>query len=313
MSCEPEPERDGGSAAQSVKMLRAVLDGDTYEAVAARFGVSRTAVERRIKAVAVYLSQVSDIDGLNEDGAAFVRRLRLHREAVLDALEGFDPRKPIGQRSNRVLSVEEIHQAAKRIKGRSQQPWHDLSLFYLLFATGARPLEIARLEVRDYLNPDGSVRRASEMRAEVAIIHKARPLYFVSGRLDEALATYLNERLHHRQGLGESQAYRGLDPSSRLLLSATGEGFKITPYGEPGQRRFLCRPILETYRKLFRYAELKDVTALSVRRTVATRLYERGADEDAVGLILGISERSAVRELLALQKPSIEQLLDDLV
>lgn len=70
---------------------------------------------------------------------------------------------------------------------------------------------------------------------------------------------------------------------------------------------------LETYRKLFRYAEMKGVTALSVRRTVVARLYERGADEDDVGLILGISERSAVRELLARHKPTIEQLLDELV
>ena len=75
----------------------------------------------------------------------------------------------------------------------------------------------------------------------------------------------------------------------------------------------MCRPILETYRKLFRYAEMKGVTALSVRRTVVARLYERGADEDDVGLILGISERSAVRELLARHKPTIEQLLDELV
>lgn len=313
MSCDSEPEGEDDTAAQSVRMLKDVIEGETYETVAARFGISRTAVERRIKAVAVHLSQVADIDGLNEDGAAFVRRLRLHRDAILDALEGFDPKRPLGPRSNRIVSVEEIHRGARLIKGRSQQPWHDVALFYLLFATGARPLEIARLEVRDYLNADGSVRRASEIRAEVAIIHKARPLFFASSRLDEALTAYLQERLVGRLGLGPDNSYRGLDPFSRLLLSSTGEGFKITPYGEPGQRRFLCRPILETYRKLFRYADMKDVTALSVRRTVASRLYERGADEDAVGLILGISERSAVRELLARNKPSMEQLLKELV
>lgn len=209
--------------------------------------------------------------------------------------------------------MDEIIQAGKRIKGRSNRAWHDLSLFYLLFATGARPLEIARLEVRDYLNSDGSVRRHSQMRAEVAITGKARPLHFASTRLDESLSNYLEERLRLGLGLGRDGAYRGLDPDSRLFLSTAGEGFKITPYGAPGQRRFLCRPILETYRKLFRYAEMKGVTALSVRRTVVARLYERGADEDDVGLILGISERSAVRELLARHKPTIEQLLDELV
>lgn len=65
MSCVPELEPDGSTVAQSIRMLKEVIDGDTYETVAARFGVSRTAVERRIKAIAVQLSQVADIDGLD--------------------------------------------------------------------------------------------------------------------------------------------------------------------------------------------------------------------------------------------------------
>ncbi|CAH0353455.1 site-specific integrase [Aquabacterium sp. CECT 9606] len=313
MSCEENSEADRDTVSQSIQMFKAVVNGETYEAVAERFSISRTAVERRIKAIAVKLSQVADIDGLNEDGAAFVRRLRLHRDAIMLALAHFDPRRIAGSQVLRIVSLEEIALAGRRIKARSGRPWHDLALFYLIFATGARPLEIARLEVRDYLNPDGSVRRASEMRAEVAITGKARPLYFVSTRLDEALGFYLDERLKDRFGIGDAKAYRGLDPASRLFMSVTGDGFKITRYGNADQRRFLCRPILETYRKLFRYGDLRGVTALAVRRSVVARLYERGADEDAVGLILGISERSAVRELLARPKPTAEQLLSDLV
>lgn len=47
-----EINRHHENALQSVEMLRAVVrDGETYEAVAMRFSVSRTAVERRIKSV----------------------------------------------------------------------------------------------------------------------------------------------------------------------------------------------------------------------------------------------------------------------
>jgi len=133
------------NALQSVEMLRAVVGGETYEAVAARFGVSRTAVERRIKSVAVQLTQVVGVDGLKEEGAAFVRRLRLHREAILVALEGFEPQPPVGARPARVLAAAEVTQGAVRIKGRTSRTWHDLALYYMLFATGLRPLEIARL------------------------------------------------------------------------------------------------------------------------------------------------------------------------
>lgn len=301
------------NALQSVEMLRAVVIGKTYEAVAVHFGVSRTAVERRIKSVAVQLTKVVGVAGLKEEGAAFVRRLRLHRDAILVALENFEPLPPISVRSARVLSSTEVAQGAVRIKGRSHRTWHDLALYYVLFVTGLRPLEIARLEVRDYLNADGSVCRESELRAEAAINGKRRPLYFSSSRLDDALGAYFKERLNCAHGLGEPDCYRGLNPGSRLFLSSAGEAYTISANGWPGQNRYVCRTLLEIYRKLFRYAELKGLSAQSARLTVISRMYERGADEDQVGTILGIGERSAVRELLPRPKPTLAELLDELV
>lgn len=302
------------NALQSVEMLRAVIDGETYEAVAMRFGVSRTAVERRIKSVAVQLTQVVGVDGLKEEGAAFVRRLRLHRDAILVALEGFEPQLSASGRPARVVSPQEVTQGAVRIKGRTSRTWHDLALYYMLFGTGLRPLEIARLEVRDYLHADGSVCRESELRAEAAINGKLRPLYFSSSRLDDALAVYFRERSDSGHGLGEPERYRGLDPGSRLFLSPSGEPYKIAPNnGAPGQNRYVCRALLEIYRKLFRYADLKGLSAQSARLTVMSRMYERGADEDQVGAILGIGERSAVRELLPRPRPTLAELLDELI
>lgn len=315
-----ESERSGdvsgvsASWKASVMMLRSVLDGATYDCVAAQHGVTRTAVERRIKTVAVHLARTSGIEGLNQDGAAFVRRLRRHRVDLEAALESLlDAPVQAKERSTRVLSDEEIAAGATRIRGRSHQPLEDLALYYMLFAIGARPLEIARLEVRDYLDSSGDVRRDSVLREEVAITCRARPLYFRSKRLDDALGDYLADRLRRGRALGVESQYRGLDPHSRLFLSASGQGFEITPYGREGQRRFRCRGIQETYRKLFRYAELKDVTALTARYTVADRLYSRGADESQLGLLLGIAERSAVRDQFPRRLPTLDALTLDLV
>lgn len=297
----------------SVDMLIAIVNGQTYESVALKFGVTRTAVERRIKDVAVALSKTAQVDGLNEEGAAFVRRLRLHREAILAALPGFERAARRSARANRIPSQQEIQQAGRRIKARSSRPAHDLALFYLLFATGARPLEIARLEVGDYLHADGGVRRVSEIRDEVSISGRRRDVYFSSARLNEAMELYLQERVARGLGMGTPGQFRGLDPQSRLFLSGRGEGFKVTPYGAEGQRRFLCRPILETFSKLFRYGGLQDVSALSARRALAMRLVERGADESQIGNLLGISDRGAVRELLGQHRPALVQLMDDLL
>lgn len=312
MSEADEQGEDGHLAAQAVLMLRAVVEGETYSAVAARYGVTRTAVERRVKAVALELVQSIGIDGLNDQGISFAKRLRQHRDAILAALDGFVPSEPYGPREVRIVSAVELTRALALIKLRSRRPWHDQALLHILFVTGARALEVARLEVRDYLLPDGSVRCESLMRAEAAINGKVRPLYFQSTVLDGLLAGYLQERLEQRLGLGDSDRYRGLDPCSRLFLSATGEGFDITSYGAGARKRHLCRGILEAYRKLFRQGELPGVTSLSARHTVAARLYERGADEDQVGQLLGIGQRSAVRELMRRRKPTMLELVREL-
>lgn len=217
------------------------------------------------------------------------------------------------ERSVRILSADEIAAGALRIRDRSHQPLEDLALYYMLFATGARPLEIARLEVQDYLDAAGGVRRVSAIRAEVAITSRARPLHFQSARLDDAMDAYLAERIRSEAGLGVEEKYRGLSPRSRLFLSASGEGFQITRYGDEGQKRFICRGIHETYRKLFRYAELERVTALTARHTVADRLYTRGADESQVGLLLGLAERRAVREQFPRRQRTLDELMLDLM
>jgi len=299
--------------ALSIDMLRAVLDGETYEAVALDHGVSRTAVERRIKQLAVQVAATAGIEGLNADGATFVRRLRLYRDAILGAIDWLSEVEPAPQRGVRILSDEEIAAGALRIRGRSQQPLEDQALYLVLLATGARPLEIARLEVRDYLHPDGSVRHNSEFRADATITGRSRPLFFRSAQLIQALDAYLAERAAAGGSTDAGAAYRGLDPNSRLFLSQSGVGFAIRPYGENGQRRFRCRAIQETYRKLFRYAELKQVTALTVRHTVADRLYSRGADESQVGLLLGIADRGSVRVQFPRRLPSLDTLTNDLV
>ncbi len=215
--------------------------------------------------------------------------------------------------SRPILTDEQIETGAHRIRVRSSQPLEDLALYYMLFATGARPLEIARLEVRDYLESNGDVRCVSVVREEVAINARSRPLYFRSVRLDNALEPYLAARVRSKAELENVGHFRGLNPRSRLFLSASSQGFEVIPIGKGGTRRFLCRGIQEAYRKLFQYAEFERLTAMTARYTVAERLYLRGADDSQVGLLLGIAERSAVRQRFPRRLQSLEELTKDLV
>ena len=298
---------------QSGRMLRQMVDGSTYDEVAVRFGITKTAVERRVKTLARRLLREVGVAGLDEVGIAFASRLRLRRDALLAALDRFEV-SPVRMAPATVpVSDADLEHAAALVRGRSRMRARDLALFYVLYATGARPLEIARLRVADYLTPGGEVRRVSELPAHASLGGRPRPLYFASRRLNDALGEYLTERRLSGQGVGETGRYRGLDPSSRLFLSANGQPFAITTYGDPGQHRFLCRAIQEIYRKIFRYAGLPGASSLTVRRTLADRMYARGADESQVGLVLGISKMRTVRESFPRPRPPLEHILEDLV
>lgn len=301
------------STSISMAMLKAVIAGKTYDAVAADYGVTRTAVERRIKACALKLSKEVGIDGINEDGLAFVQRLRKCQAAITEALERYIPSVSREKRAGRILTDDDIAFVVQRTRTRSTSPQRDVALLYVLLSTGARPLEVARLEVRDYLNQDGSVREESVMRAEVAVNRKARPLFFFSTKAKEAIDRYLVDRLRQNASTEKLSGFRGFSPHSRLFLTETGEPFEIINYGENGQTRFLCRGILDAYRKIFRRTGLEGVSALNVRRTVAARLFERGADEDQIGEVLGISEMKSVRELLPKCRQPLQAVMRELV
>src|SRR5690606_15454330 len=84
------------------------------------------ALDRRIKGLAVQLTQAVGVDGLQESSAAFVKRLRMHRDAILQALEHFDPTQVSSQRKARVLKLDEVDLGARRVRSRSTRPLHDL-------------------------------------------------------------------------------------------------------------------------------------------------------------------------------------------
>lgn len=296
----------------SIAMLKAVIAGETYQSVASAYGVTRSAVDWRVKALVRTLAREVGIEGLNEDGLAFVRRLRQCGPAILAALDRYTPKPSSGRLAWHILTDEDISLAVQRIGAHSSCPRRDVALFYMLLKTGARPLEIARLEVRDYLDRDGQTREESIMRAEVASNGRKRPLFFTSRKLKDAINAYLAERLPQESDCVVWPPFRGLDPNSRLFLNDGGGPFEIVSNGEAGAQRYLCRGMLDVFRKLFRRTGLRGMSALQVRRTLATRLQERGATEVQIGTLLGLSHVKSVRALLPPRQPTLHDLAKNL-
>ena len=303
--------------ARAKTMLAKVLeDGTSYGEAGAPYGLGRSSVERTIKALVLQVARERGIPALDEDALTSLTRLRQFRESVLRAVRGYTPGDATPKRMS--LGPEEIAIGASRVRRRSDNANRDVALMFVLFCTGAKPIEIARLEVRDYLNRDGSVRERSEMRPEAAVNRRSRPLFFTSSRARAAVDAYLTER--SRKGLGvavgsdapAAHGYRGLDPFSSLFLTETGKRFEVTGRG-PDDPRATCRHMIATLRLIFRRAGWTGVTSQSARRDVARRLADKGADRAQVGEILGLSSTRSVRRLLLNERRPLETLARDLV
>jgi integrase len=296
----------------SITFLRAVLAGGSYDAIASAYGLTRTAVERRVKRLACKLQREVGIIGLNREAANYLQKLRDYKDQVEVALKCFEsqdvraPEPPSG-----MLTDKDIRTMIYRAGLYSSTPLLDAALIHILLATGARPLEVARLEIADYLNPDGSVRGCSEMRASVSVNRKDRPLFFRSSAAVAAIDAYLAHRLSRIGPCPNEAPYRGFAPGERLFLDGKGLPYVVQRLEEDDCVRFLCRSMQETYRRIFKRIDIHGLSARVLRRTVATRLFFRGADEEQIGIILGITEKQDVRKLLP-PRPGVAELMTDL-
>lgn len=311
-ACPMKPE----TIAKAKSMLVSVLqDGATYGEAGVPYGVGRSTVERTIKALVLQVARERGIPELDEDALSCLPRLRQLREPVLRAVGDYTPGNIRPKRT--AIGPEEIAAGASRVRQRSENANRDVALIFVLFCTGAKPMEMARLEVRDYLNRDGSVRESSEMRPEASVNGRSRPLFFTSSRACAAVDAYLLERTRRKLGVAgpgaaRDGAYRGLDPHSALFLTETGRRFDITDRG-PDDPRATCRLMIATLRSIFKRAGWTGVTSQSARRVVARRLADKGADGAQVGELLGLSSSRAVRRLLGDERRPLETLARELV
>ena len=223
------------------------------------------------------------------------------------------PDRDIRVKRRQPLTDNEIRGIADRLSRYSCQPEGDLALFYLLLTTGAKPLELARLRVKDVIAPSGALRSEAWLPARASINGVARPVFFKSEVAVEAIMAYMRHRVAKGQGVGIATRYAGLAPTTPLLLNDDGRVYRIVESSANGRKRYLCRGILEACRRIFRTAGIDGLCGSTLRRTLARRLSDRGATIEQIGEALGITDRKAIRDLLDVQHVDLPTLFDEIV
>lgn len=293
------------------QLLVSVLeDGKTYREVGNEHGLVHSTVERRIKGLLRRIVRQGRVPGFDEAWIDSLAQMRKHRTELLSAVEG--QQEPSAKRQFDLMNAEQIAAGASRLRERSASANRDVALLYALFSTGLKTIELARLEVRDYIDEDGRVRVRSCLRAEAAVNGQSRPLLFNSARAVEHIDAYLVERLRRKLGMGQAGRYRGLDPTSRLFLTEAGKPYLVT-HRSPTDSRPSCKYLQATLRQVFARAGWGGMTAHHARRHVAVCLDRQGADEEQMQELLGLKLTKSVRRLMAGARAPLEVVSRELV
>lgn len=270
-------------------IFRQALQGVSYSTIAAEHGITRGAVERRVKRLAERLQTVVGVVGVEGPGAPALEYMRINREHYFEALDHYVPEKVLPEKRPSPTD-EEIDAMLERIRLHRRTWERDQALLLILLATAAKPHEISKLRVSDYLDLSGAVRSASTVRAAIAGNGMARPLDLSCARMVAAVDRYLALRKSRGLGIGVDGRFRGLDPDSRLFLDTCGNALDASK-----SRGIQVQGI---YRKIFEYGGIRGLTASSSRRNAATRMDSAGMPIQKIASVLGLKNNTSVRRLL---------------
>jgi site-specific recombinase XerD len=177
-----------------------------------------------------------------------------------------------------------------------------------------RVTEIAQIEVQDVLFPSGALREEISLRAAITKGCRQRCIYLSHAKAIEALDRYLDCRIARQLCTTDDPSrYRGLEPSSKLILTHNGYKFhlntkrRVSWAGEPVEY-LACDSVQSQVTKLYRDAGIRGGSSHSGRRTMASRLIQQGGDVETVQLLLGHAELDHVRPYLEVSSKKLEAM-----
>jgi integrase/recombinase XerD len=144
-----------------------------------------------------------------------------------------------------------------------------------------RVSEIAQIEVQDVLFPSGAIRSEVSLRAAITKGCRQRCVYLTHPKTVSALECYLNRRIACGMGTElTAERYRGLAPSSCLVLAGKGRKFATN-----------------TKRRINEAGERVDYSACDSLQSHVTKLYMNGMRGYAVDRPIRADARLPVTSL----------------
>ena len=177
---------------------------------------------------------------------------------------------------------------------------------------GVTASELALIEVGHVVASNGRLKQKWDLPAKVAFNGYARVLFTEHPRLNQLLDKYLNWRVKRGWGIKQHGKFRGLDPSSKLLLNDKAQPFHFTGV-KKGERR---QPtgINLLFKKLIGKTDLADegVTYGPFRKSFMTQLGQVGLSVRNIMAATGIRDYESVSRVVKSNPLTVEKAVTGL-
>jgi integrase/recombinase XerD len=196
----------------------------------------------------------------------------------------------------------------------SRHPERDCLILLLGITTGMRVTEIAQIEVQDVLFSSGAIRQEVSLRAAITKGCRQRCVYLAHRLTIEALEAYIAFRIKHGWRTEPTrERYRGLTPSTKLILTHKGTKFYLNTkrrinFNGDQVDYLACDSLQAHITKLYKDAGIKGGSSHSGRRSFASNLLHKGASLESVQQLLGHSELDHVMPYLDVSHDKLREM-----
>lgn len=189
----------------------------------------------------------------------------------------------------------------------------NVAIIWMLFGSGLRINEVAKLKVKDLLRETNELRTTFIIPASYTKTDKSRAAYILAKPHINAIEEWLSEMLEQKVCVLDKDEFRGLNPDWPMFaITKKGKSWRKMAFRDKrykdadGNERTtkVCSSMQTLVSEIFKNSGLPSGTHAG-RRTLATWLDQKGVELDTIQRILGHSDPDMTLEYI---DPNFERI-----
>lgn len=172
----------------------------------------------------------------------------------------------------------------------------NVAIIWMLFGSGLRVNEIAKLKVSDLVRESGELKTTFSIPSSYTKTNKSRAAFILARPQINAIEDWISERLKYGVFITQQSTFRGLNPAMPMFaITRKGKSWKRMEFRDKKYKdkagltltTRVCGSMQNLISELFKSSGLYGGSTHSGRRTLATWLDRKGVNLDTIQKILG--------------------------